>query len=163
MVKDSTLSLLWLRSLLWGRFHPWPRNFFTSCTLPKKYLNVQINLFLVYSQSCVPINTNFRIFFITPKRNPMLISSHFPFLLPLLPGLGNHWSTFHPQTGLFWTLHRNGTEKRLFFPQDIILNVFEWPWMRRQGRTVTLESTLTDQKLTETFSDIQARCYVSNF
>ena len=25
-VKDPVLSLLWLRSLLWGRFDPWPRN-----------------------------------------------------------------------------------------------------------------------------------------
>ena len=26
-VKDSALSLLWLRSLLWHRFDPWPGNF----------------------------------------------------------------------------------------------------------------------------------------
>ena len=26
-VKDPALSLMWLRSLLWSRFDPWPRNF----------------------------------------------------------------------------------------------------------------------------------------
>ena len=25
-IKDSALSLLWFRSLLWLRFHPWPGN-----------------------------------------------------------------------------------------------------------------------------------------
>ena len=33
--KDSALSLQWLRSLLWHRFDPWPRNFHVPQTWPK--------------------------------------------------------------------------------------------------------------------------------
>ena len=37
-VKDLVLSLLWLRSLLWCRFNPWPGNFCTPghCSSPQK-------------------------------------------------------------------------------------------------------------------------------
>ena len=32
--KDPALSLLWLRMLLWGGFHPWPRNCHRPQALP---------------------------------------------------------------------------------------------------------------------------------
>ena len=35
-VKDPTLSLLWLGSLLWLRFDPWPGNFCMPQVQPKK-------------------------------------------------------------------------------------------------------------------------------
>ena len=35
-IKDLTLSLLWLRLLLWRRFNPWPRNFHTPWVQPKQ-------------------------------------------------------------------------------------------------------------------------------
>ena len=35
MVKDPALSLQWLRSLLWFRFDPWPRNFCLPQVQPK--------------------------------------------------------------------------------------------------------------------------------
>ena len=35
-VKDPVLSLLWFESLLWGWFHPWPRNFLMPWAQPKK-------------------------------------------------------------------------------------------------------------------------------
>ena len=34
-VKDLVLSLLWLRSLLWHGFDPWPRNFCLLRAQPK--------------------------------------------------------------------------------------------------------------------------------
>ena len=34
-VKDPSLSLLWLRSLLWRRFHPWPSNFYYAMGMAK--------------------------------------------------------------------------------------------------------------------------------
>ena len=36
MVKDSVLSLLWLRSLLWLGFFPWPGNVCMPWVWPKK-------------------------------------------------------------------------------------------------------------------------------
>ena len=36
MVKDLVLSLLWLRSLLWCRFDPWPGNFCMPQVWPKE-------------------------------------------------------------------------------------------------------------------------------
>ena len=36
MLKDLALSLLWLWSLLWLRFHPWPWNFHVPWTQLKK-------------------------------------------------------------------------------------------------------------------------------
>ena len=47
----------------------------------------------------------FQNIFITPKRNPMLISSHSPPWCPLAPG--NYESAFSMDF-LFWTLHING-------------------------------------------------------
>ena len=35
-VKDPVLPLLWLRSLLWHRFDPWPGNFCMPQAQPKK-------------------------------------------------------------------------------------------------------------------------------
>ena len=35
-VKDPTLSLLWLGSLLWHRFNPWPWNFYMLQVEPKE-------------------------------------------------------------------------------------------------------------------------------
>ena len=35
-VKDLVLSLQWLRSLLWHRFQPWPRNFHMPWAWPKR-------------------------------------------------------------------------------------------------------------------------------
>ena len=35
-VKDLALSLLWLWLLLWGRFNPWPGNFYMPWAWPKK-------------------------------------------------------------------------------------------------------------------------------
>ena len=35
-VKDPALPLLWLRSLLWHRFHPWPGQFHMLWMCPKK-------------------------------------------------------------------------------------------------------------------------------
>lgn len=35
-VKDVVLSQLWLRSLLWCRFSPWPGNFYMVQTQGKK-------------------------------------------------------------------------------------------------------------------------------
>ena len=35
-VKDLVLSLLWLGSLLWCRFDPWPGNFCMQRAQPKK-------------------------------------------------------------------------------------------------------------------------------
>ena len=32
VVKDLVLSLLWLKSLLWHEFDPWPRNFLLYAT-----------------------------------------------------------------------------------------------------------------------------------
>ena len=37
-VKDP-VSLLWLRSLLWHRFYPWPGNFHLPQAQPKKKKN----------------------------------------------------------------------------------------------------------------------------
>ena len=34
MVKNPALSLLWLWSLLWGEFDPWPGNFHMSWVQP---------------------------------------------------------------------------------------------------------------------------------
>ena len=34
-IKDLVLSLLWLRSLLWHRFDPWPRKFCMLWVWPK--------------------------------------------------------------------------------------------------------------------------------
>ena len=34
-VKDLALSLLWLGSLLWCQFKPWPRNFHMPQVQPK--------------------------------------------------------------------------------------------------------------------------------
>lgn len=42
-VKDPVFSLLWLRSLLWLGFDPWPGNF---CTAKKKVGNVVGRKFL---------------------------------------------------------------------------------------------------------------------
>lgn len=36
MVDNSALSLLWLRSLPWYRFDPWPGNFHISWVQPRK-------------------------------------------------------------------------------------------------------------------------------
>ena len=33
MVKESSLSLVWLQLLLWCRFYPWPGNFCIGCML----------------------------------------------------------------------------------------------------------------------------------
>ena len=38
MVKDLALSLLWLRLLLWLKFHPWPGNFCRLREWPKKIM-----------------------------------------------------------------------------------------------------------------------------
>ena len=35
-VKDPALSLMWLRSLLWCRFNPWPRKFYSQGKKKKK-------------------------------------------------------------------------------------------------------------------------------
>ena len=35
-VKDSVLSLVWLRLLLWLEFDPWPGNFFMPQAQPKR-------------------------------------------------------------------------------------------------------------------------------
>ena len=40
--KDPVLSMLWLESLLWLRFDPWPGNFHISWTQPKKKKNPEI-------------------------------------------------------------------------------------------------------------------------
>ena len=35
-VKDPALLLLWLRSMLWRKFNPWPGNFYIPWSQPKK-------------------------------------------------------------------------------------------------------------------------------
>ena len=44
-MKDPVLSMLWLQSLLWRRFDPWPRNFHMMQVRPKK-INMHTNIFL---------------------------------------------------------------------------------------------------------------------
>ena len=48
-VKDLVLSLLWLGSLLWCRFDPWPGNFCMQRAQPKKKKKLK-NAFLTYFQ-----------------------------------------------------------------------------------------------------------------
>ena len=50
-VKDPVLSLLWLRSLLWWTFDPWPRNFHMPHAWPKRIL---IFTFVAYIQYMLP-------------------------------------------------------------------------------------------------------------
>ena len=42
VVKDLELSLLWLGSLLWHGFNPWPRNFYMLWVWPKKVFNEKV-------------------------------------------------------------------------------------------------------------------------
>lgn len=42
VVKDSALSLLWLRSLLWLGFDPWPGNFCMSRARPNVYICIYV-------------------------------------------------------------------------------------------------------------------------
>ena len=41
-IKDL-VSLQWLRSLLWSRFHPWPRNFHVLQMWQKKKKKKKVN------------------------------------------------------------------------------------------------------------------------
>ena len=41
-VKDLALSLLWLRSLLWYRFNPWPSNFRMPWVWQKKKHTIEM-------------------------------------------------------------------------------------------------------------------------
>ena len=45
-VKDLVLPLLWLWSLLWHDFNPWPRNFHMPQAQPKKKKYIYIYIYI---------------------------------------------------------------------------------------------------------------------
>ena len=57
-VKDGALSLLWLGSLLWHRFDPWPRNFnMHQIELRRKKGNSSIGVLVVAQQKEIQLRT----------------------------------------------------------------------------------------------------------
>ena len=64
-VKDL-VSLQWLKSLLWHRFDPWPRNFYMPWAVPKKkkkyiyiYIYIHTHTYInIYIYTYTYINTH---------------------------------------------------------------------------------------------------------